>query len=70
MSYYFKRQTGIQTQTSHCENPSVDFLHANQTQENLDLGCPGGSMVKNPPVHAGDAGSISDPGRSHMLWSN
>ena len=34
---YFKRQTGIQTQTSHCENPSTDFLHANQTQEKVDL---------------------------------
>ena len=27
-------------------------------------------MVKNPPANAGDVGSIPDPGRSHMLWSN
>ena len=28
---------------------------------------PGGSVVKNPPADAGDTGSISGPGRSHML---
>ena len=27
-------------------------------------------MVKNPLADAGDMGSIPDPGRSHMLWSN
>ena len=31
------------------------------------LGFPGGPVVKNPPVSAGDMGSIPDPGRSHML---
>ena len=31
---------------------------------------PGGSVVKNLPTNAGDTGSISDPGRSHMLQSN
>ena len=30
----------------------------------------GGSAVKNPPAHAGNTGSIPDPGRSHMLWSS
>jgi len=34
------------------------------------LGFPGGSVVKNPPASAGDRGSIPDPGRSGMLWSN
>ena len=33
-------------------------------------GFPGGAVVKNPPANAGDAGSIPDPGRSHMPWSN
>ena len=33
-------------------------------------GFPGGSVVKNPPDRAGDMGSISDLGRSHMLWSH
>ena len=31
---------------------------------------PGGTVVKNPPVDAGDTGSIPSPGRSHMPWSN
>ena len=31
---------------------------------------PAGSVEKNPPANAGDTGSISDSGRSHMLQSN
>ena len=31
---------------------------------------PDGSVVKNPPAKAGIMGSIPDPGRSHMPWSN
>ena len=31
------------------------------------LGFPGGSVVKNPPVSAGNMSSVPDPGRSHML---
>ena len=31
---------------------------------------PGGTVVKNPPVSAWDAGSIPGPGRSHMPQSN
>ena len=31
---------------------------------------PGGTVVKNPPANAGDAGSSPGPGRSHMPWSN
>ena len=27
-------------------------------------------MVKNPSPNAGDTGSVPDPGRSHMPWSN
>jgi len=34
------------------------------------LGFPGGSVVKNLPVNAGDTSSIPDPGRSHMSQSN
>jgi len=33
-------------------------------------GFPGGSVVKNLPVNAGDMGSIPDAGRSHMLLGN
>ena len=35
-----------------------------------NLGFPGGSLVKNPPTSAGDEGSVLDPGRPHILWSN
>ena len=35
-----------------------------------EAGFPGGSMVKNSPVNAGDTGSIPGLGRSHMPWSN
>ena len=31
---------------------------------------PGGTVVKNPPANAGDMGSSSGPGRSHMPRSN
>ena len=33
-------------------------------------GFPGGTVVKNPPANAGDSGSSTGPGRSHMLQSN
>ena len=39
-------------------------------QNGIDRDFPGGSVVKNLPANAGDMGSISGPGRSHMLWSN
>ena len=31
---------------------------------------PGGTVVKNPPDNAGDAGSSPGPGRSHMPQNN
>ena len=31
---------------------------------------PGGAVVTNPPANAGDMGSSSGPGRSHMPQSN
>ena len=34
------------------------------------LGLPGGPVVKNLCVNAGDSGSIPTPGRFHMLWGN
>ena len=33
-------------------------------------GFPGGAVVKNPPANAGDIGSSTGPGRSHMPRSN
>ena len=42
----------------------------NLTSKDQLLGFPGSPVDKNPPVNAGDTGSIPGPGRSHMLWSN
>ena len=39
-------------------------------KENKFLGFPGGAVVKNPPVNAGDMGLSPGSGRSHMLRSN
>ena len=33
-------------------------------------GSPGSSVVKNLPAKEGDTGSIPDPGRPHVPWSN
>ena len=33
-------------------------------------GFSGGSVVNNLPANAGDAGSIPDLGRFHILWGN
>ena len=35
-----------------------------------NVGFPGGAVVKNPPVSAGDSGSSPGPGRSHMPRNN
>ena len=48
---------------------SYNLLHSlifkNETRD-----CPGGPMVKNPPVNAGHGGSIPGTGESHMPQSN
>ena len=36
----------------------------------IELGFPGGAVVKNPPANAGDTGSSPGPGRSHMPQSS
>ena len=36
----------------------------------LELGFPGGAVVKNPPANAGHTGSSPGPGRSHMPRGN
>ena len=38
--------------------------------EKKERGFSGGAVVKNPPADAGDTGSSSGPGRSHMPRSN
>ena len=41
-----------------------------QFAEKGSRGFSGGSLVKNLPANAGDAGSIPGPRRSHMPWSS
>ena len=38
--------------------------------EELDMGFPGGSVVKNLATIAGDMGSVPDLGRSHLPWNS
>ena len=46
-------------------------LTLNYRHQNLARGdFPGGTVVKNPPAHAGDTGSLPGLGRSHMPQSN
>ena len=40
------------------------------TPKNQIRDFPGGTVVKNPPAHAGDTGLSPDLGRSHMPWSS
>ena len=39
-------------------------------ENGLKEGFPGGSVVQNLPVSAGDIGLILGRGGSHVLWSN
>ena len=41
-----------------------------QTSKRKSGGFPGGAVVENLPVNAGDTGSSPGLGRSHMPWSN
>ena len=52
-------------------DPSLSHeVHVWKTRiKNMPEGFPGGSMVKNPLVSAGEASVIPAMGRSHMLWS-
>jgi hypothetical protein len=38
--------------------------------ETIEEDFPGGTVVKNLPVNAGDTGSIPGLGRLHMPWRN
>ena len=48
----------------------VKFVSSQRHLKNKASGFPGGSVVKNLRASVGDTGSIPDPGRSHMLWSD
>ena len=54
------------------EEPAAALGHREQLsikrfKRNCSWGFPGAAVVKNPPTGAGDVGSISGPGRPHML---
>jgi len=65
-----------QQKTSCSLDPGWDLVKrsgipgGNISNEYTFQGFPGGLMVKNLPVNAGDVGSIPGPGRSHTLRSN
>ena len=49
----------------------LDMTPEAQATKNKQVrGFPGGWVVKNPSVNAGDMGGIPDVGGSHMPWSN
>ena len=48
----------------------TQILNEGVSHQNNMEGFPGGTVVKNPPVNAGDTGSSPGPGRSRMLQSN
>jgi len=48
----------------------MEKIKYRDTRIGSSLGFPGGSVVKNLPANTGDTGSISGPGKSHMLWNN
>ena len=49
---------------------NANFLPNMECKTVSSLVFPGGSVVKNLPAIAGDMGSIPDPRRSHMPWSD
>ena len=48
----------------------MDKVHPSQIRSDTSGGFPGGAVVKNLPVNAGDTGSSPGPRRSHMPRSN
>ena len=48
----------------------VTIIHKHINRREKYRGFHGDSVVKNPPVNAGDMSSIPDPGRFHMWQSN
>ena len=52
------------------EYSSLCYTEKKKKKEMLALDFPGGPVVKNPSVNAGDTGLIPGPGRFHLLWSN
>ena len=53
-----------------CSGIVLCLLPASRHDLRVHRGLSGGSEVKNLSANAGDVGSILDPGRFHLLWSN
>ena len=53
-----------------CERLLMERAYTGLLTVNHVQDFPGGSVVKNPPVNAGDMGSSPGPERSHMPRSN
>ena len=65
----------LQDIRSICKNQLYFYNTTSEQSENkikkiISGGFPGGAVVKNPPVNAGDMGSSPGPGRAHMPRSN
>ena len=73
-SGHIKRYQGCaHTQERPCDDTVRRQLSASQgerSQKKPTWDFPGGAVVKNPPANAGDTGSSSGLGRSHMPRSN
>ena len=46
------------------------FVSCDQCPKDKYRDLPGGTVIRNPPAKAGDAGSSPGPGRSHMPRSS
>ena len=57
-------------QGSKLKEAECHILGSKTMNKSAFRGLPGGSAVKNSPANAGETGSTSDPGRSHMPRSN
>ena len=44
--------------------------HKRNFLNQLSRDFPGGPVMKNQPLNAGNMGSIPDPGRSHLPWNS
>ena len=65
-------QIGKEVKLSLFANDRILYIEnpKDATRKLLELGFPGGAVVKDPPASAGDMGSSPGLGRSYMLWNN